>query len=253
MGSGNWVVALKLQVYPSRIFPWLLQTTVLSLRLVLAEDVLNITSRLNFPVVEAASFQLKVRLADLRRGGAASTIDMPCLTLLNPGSVTPLQMTGPSLVPFDLSKQNAVLTQLVTELTVTAGVHNMRIVQVSGQHWKQFLQVPEIRTPSTLPLQVDAYSPLSGTTNNVTITVIADYVTNNVADFGQVGVPSPKKSAICSFQLTCLTVHGQYAPVCRHSPPCCLCTAWWLASSPSSQRTSLLLACPTPPAPSRTS
>ena len=57
--------------HPSRGFPWLLQTTVLSLRLVLAEEALNITSRLDFPVVKAASFQLMVRTADLWWGGAA--------------------------------------------------------------------------------------------------------------------------------------------------------------------------------------
>ena len=56
-------------------------------------------------------------------------------------------MTGPSLVPFDLSKQNTVLTQLVTELTVTAGVHNMRIEQVRGQHWKRFLHNFLIKDP----------------------------------------------------------------------------------------------------------
>ena len=98
-----------------------MQVAAFAMQIMLAEGALDITSRLNVEPMAAASITLTVKCIRCCVAG-------PCLSKhLFPNQ----QMSGPSVLPFDLDRQNTVLLELSTQMVVPAGVNSVRPVQVS--------------------------------------------------------------------------------------------------------------------------
>ena len=91
-------------------------------------------------------------------------------------------MSGPSLLPFDLEKQNTVLLELATQMVVPAGVSQVRPVQVCETCCNAHLPDQGL---SHLLIQVDIW-PSNGTNDNVTFTVIAQHTVKGVTSISQV-------------------------------------------------------------------
>eukprot|EP00891_Asterochloris_glomerata_P001772 jgi/Astpho2/1772/fgenesh1_pg.00036_%23_1_t len=95
------------------------QVAAFAMQIMLAEGALDITSRLNVEPMAAASITLTVKCIRCCVAG-------PCLSKhLFPNQ----QMSGPSVLPFDLDRQNTVLLELSTQMVVPAGVNSVRPVQ----------------------------------------------------------------------------------------------------------------------------
>ena len=92
------------------------------MQIMLAEGALDITSRLNVEQMAAASISLTVGCMHQMLLLVRAWLSIFCSNQ---------QMSGPSVLPFDLEKQNTVLLELATQMVVPAGVSSVRPVQVS--------------------------------------------------------------------------------------------------------------------------